>query len=226
MVGIFPVWIIPPLLFLLVAAALPAFLREWQLFVAYSFITSGTVLGLWYLSEISGTGLKLVGVANLLGISIGLCVQLVRLRVRSAVAVPSPFTFVILLVLFVVGFPLTIEAAKRMVYSEIIPPEINIRSVVYMHRGLRARCEVTVWKAADNLVPNGLTQTPYPASQDPLDPKDRWLSGIGCSKMNSDLRNVLMDALESNSAYFVSEGEEGFFIIPSHQLVVSSFSRL
>lgn len=162
-------------------------------------------------------------------------------------------TLMVLAVLSVLplGGYITWSAQQRHWYEGHVPAQIGITGVRYVHvqEGPREGCGAVVFELSPQmqqaLQTNGLkallqaTQardhhdryfaytpwqaTPYVETGEGMSLKDRWLAGLGCAHLPSDLSQTVEQALRTPGAYVSTTAEGGLILIPTQALAVLAF---
>jgi hypothetical protein len=245
--------IINPALLLIPIAAIvvlifPTLVSRWRRYVAYAVLSNVVTFSLWYFSDVHAVAIKLFGVTNFLGTVIGMVVQMARDQAQGAANFQLQALFLAMLLLTLVGGPIALERYRETSQRGLLPSGLMIGRATYMPRKLNASCEISTWEllpvGAGNSSPSILTSsqkamssrqgeliysawaaTPLSSNSDPLASADRWLRGIGCSEIDSAQKDLVIDALTSEGAFYATSGDAGVVLIPKQHLVVHSYSR-
>ena len=245
--------LVNPLPYLVLFAGLIAFLipalviRRWSWYGTYAVLSSVAAVGAWYFSDANSFAIKFFGVATFAGVFVGFVIHFVRRQIAGQDILRQPMA--LLFVRLLIGaVPLGFEHQKETTNVGLLPADVEVSRVAYVHRGLTKECEISAWEVdwpqatwtqLRDRLPSDVSQrarhgdlvygpwksTPYPVSQNPLDAKDRWLNGIGCSGVAPAIREQIVNALTSAGSMYATAGNTGVIVVPTSRLVVLSYSR-
>lgn len=136
-------------------------------------------------------------------------------------------------------------------YEAQVPAEVQLDGLVQasIEQGLMQGCGAVVFKLADTTVQalqrEGVSalrqarqargepsphysygpwrETPYAETGDGMSQADRWLLGLNCASLSSELDAAIQAALVSKGAYYAKTVEGGLILIPARGLAVLSF---
>jgi ABC-type nickel/cobalt efflux system permease component RcnA len=162
---------------------------------------------------------------------------------RNAFQIGGFEKFIAFALLIIFGIYALYSYCETEWYKGLIPAEIEVSSAAYINgqSGFREGCGAAVFslspQAKSRIASKGLDalvsarqarnhdhsyhtysmwkNTPYLETADGMTLADRWLTGIGCAGIQSELGANVYKALKEQGSFFATTDEAGLIIIPS-----------